>query len=322
MLRVRLDACELADGLVFFKRIPLTGVGVEVAGPDHRSPGRAWLWEYQDGARVGRWVEPDFRGDQSVMFDWRVLDDLAGLTSEQFRNADFLCLDDQQFTGTLVDTDETYLLGIQADSESKLARWSTDGHLIDYRDRQFVPWGTQLLSVCEEVSFFRGVETLRLFLSSPFPASLSMDFDEQGRIRSILVSGPFFESATQAVTNAELRGGHVLSLGELTGRQVAHKLNLGTPSEVLPQVLDALGDDALAQVRDLRFHANEWGPDLIAQVTSLPSLETIDVIGASNIDPRTAEVFTYLEQRVSDADDLLRFFQVNGTLPGQWRTNV
>lgn len=63
MLRVRLDYCEVRDGVVLFDGTPLSGIGVEVGSEsvyNGRPTGVVTLWLYRDGLRIRSWFEPWF----------------------------------------------------------------------------------------------------------------------------------------------------------------------------------------------------------------------------------------------------------------------
>jgi len=71
-LRVRLDYCEISNGLTLFEGGPLDGVGLEVGAEDvraGRSAGVVSMWRYLEGKRVNRWSEPWFGQGTGTILD-------------------------------------------------------------------------------------------------------------------------------------------------------------------------------------------------------------------------------------------------------------
>lgn len=326
MLRVRLDACDVAGDRVWFDGVLLSGVGVEIVGPGVSGlrRGTVRLWEYVKGRRIGRWVEPDLGGSQEVIITPETLDQAQGDPDFEYGIEEFYTLDDEGFTGVVAVFDGPHLWGLESLNKgtamsSRYVYWARDGTVDDYGNWYSHPYGEGAIRVLEEivrgrvpwlnfvqrdgdvyVKLYLGAGHRELLPSGSFDSyppgdprryysSLVHDVDESGRLYELLHLGDesHFEVASQVGPLVPLRGDHLLSLADFAGLEVASSISIGVGDGLLTQILEALGGAAaFAGVTHLRLAPRDLSRGTVEWFAALPNLESIE---HASMDPGLVE---------------------------------
>lgn len=321
MLRVRIDCCEVVDGLTRFEGVPLSGVGVSVATAADVGdrPGRVRLWRYIDGERVGPWVDPQIMGDQAFIVEWNALDDM---TDEQhFHEEEYILLDGHPFDGYAVWFDGAHLRGIYrftAGGPHHWSKWTSDGTLGDYRtSHDLGEIDGYRVDVREDTWLPRpggadnGRKTQSVVVShtrvsdgafdSGLGSEQQMQVDQDGHLTRWSLSRDLYRSVEQLGGRLSLwRDDHVLSWAQVPDLVLAEGVAVSMSESLARRAVDALGGfDAFNEVTQLQLSVDGWTAEWMEQFGAIDSLETLRVVGCPADASAMSKVLEEIGRRVT-----------------------